>query len=352
MINITPDATKPASLRAGNTPRTVVGLHDAISSSDWRRILNASLAPDTGTQAHPAATLFRVLHNGVYYGVSPAGVDHDDLHYPETLINPSILEMEIVLNEPNLPATAAVVAIVLHIFDEIAIRGFEPPSQFLSDLRRTFMQLTVEGPPLREFADIDYWSLCPQELLDKLERAAVSGTSNKILKLIRAGAPINAAVGEARPLHLAAYHNPAVAKTLIKLGADCNATDLNGYRLTPLHSATQDGARTDPNTLKALLNAGANPNARDAAGFTPLHNVIKYHQGNPKLINVLLEGGAHPQPNYDDRYPHAFDPLLTAAANNYRAAVALLLQAGGDINTKDHRGRDMVEILGANKGGS
>lgn len=58
---------------------------------------------------------------------------------------------------------------------------------------------------------------------------------------------------------------------------------------TPLHLAA---ANADPGALKALIDAGANPNARDHDGMTPLH-VAAYSQ-NAVHAQLLLEAGADP----------------------------------------------------------
>ena len=58
---------------------------------------------------------------------------------------------------------------------------------------------------------------------------------------------------------------------------------------TPLHLAA---ANADPGALKALIDAGANPNARDHDGMTPLH-VAAYSQ-NAAHAQLLLEAGANP----------------------------------------------------------
>ena len=58
---------------------------------------------------------------------------------------------------------------------------------------------------------------------------------------------------------------------------------------TPLHLAATN---PDLSALKALLAAGADPNARDAEGATPLH-MAAYTQ-NAKHAQLLLEAGADP----------------------------------------------------------
>lgn len=58
---------------------------------------------------------------------------------------------------------------------------------------------------------------------------------------------------------------------------------------TPLHLAA---ANPDLSALQALLDAGADPNARDGEGATPLH-IAAYTQ-NARHAQRLLEAGADP----------------------------------------------------------
>ena len=48
-----------------------------------------------------------------------------------------------------------------------------------------------------------------------------------------------------------------------------------------------------PSVVKTLLDAGADPNARDEDGFTPLH-VAAGHSKTPAVVKILLDAGADP----------------------------------------------------------
>lgn len=107
-------------------------------------------------------------------------------------------------------------------------------------------------------------------------------------------------------LHFA--HGPSIVKVLLQeLGANPNARDAAGQ--TPLHMEWGASA----SKTKALLAAGANPNARDADGRTPMF----YHVGHPDCIKALLAAGAD---------PYAKDKKGITALN---AILKLLMRIGG-----------------------
>lgn len=72
------------------------------------------------------------------------------------------------------------------------------------------------------------------------------------------------------PLRRSTSDNPAVVTALIDAGADVDARDLLSW--TPLHDAAH--ATVNPAVLTVLLDAGADPAARDRFGDPPVGRLI------------------------------------------------------------------------------
>jgi len=123
----------------------------------------------------------------------------------------------------------------------------------------------------------------------------------------------------------AAAGNVPMTELLLSLGADPNARDNNGH--TPLYSAGNECAAVGGgDVVRALVRAGADVNASDGAKrCTPLHMAAR--RGNVEIAGALLDCGA----NIEAR-DRSGDTPLKRAMNCRKAGVASLLRARGASN--------------------
>jgi ankyrin repeat protein len=153
-------------------------------------------------------------------------------------------------------------------------------------------------------------------------------------------------------LHAAAAgYRRNIAGALIDAGADVNAENRRGA--TPLHYAADGGPvfkswnpDAQAEIITFLIQKGANPNAVDKSGVAPLHRAVR--QRCPMAVDALLRNGA------DMRLKNksGSTPLHLAVQNTGRGGtgapeakalqrqiIALLLTAGANPLDRDGRGK-------------
>jgi hypothetical protein len=76
-----------------------------------------------------------------------------------------------------------------------------------------------------------------------------------------------------------------LARQLIEAGANVNARAQRSFgKMTPFHNACYSGNCTNLDYIQLLLDHGANPNAKDSAGQTPLHCTVPGAPGAAKFL--------------------------------------------------------------------
>jgi ankyrin repeat protein len=97
-------------------------------------------------------------------------------------------------------------------------------------------------------------------------------------------------------LHFAAFFGRyEAAALLIERGAEVDAFGRGWMTGTAMHSAV---SRLQSDVARILLEAGANPNVRQSAGWTPLHAAAM--NGDVTSVELLLASGADPTATNDE----------------------------------------------------
>jgi ankyrin repeat protein len=131
-----------------------------------------------------------------------------------------------------------------------------------------------------------------------LFEASVLGKVDRIQEILKSnpGRVSEHAPDGFTPVALAAFFGqPAAAKALIAAGADVNAAAKNPLKVQAVHAAV---AGRNLEIVKAILEAGGNPNAQQQAGFRPMHEAGA--NANRALAELLLAHGADPSLPNDD----------------------------------------------------
>lgn len=124
----------------------------------------------------------------------------------------------------------------------------------------------------------------------------------------------------------------ARARELIAAGADANARD--GYGATPLMNAAHGG---NVEMVRALVAAGADVNAVDELGWNAIHKAVynsELDRGFPEVVDVLAKAGG----DVNAKIGYGIRPLMLAAGYGEAAVCKALLANGADILARNDGG--------------
>ena len=195
-----------------------------------------------------------------------------------------------------------------------------------------------------------------EEVKESIHAAARVGHIEAVKQHLAAGADVNAKGGVrgGTPLHYAAVEgHKEITELLIANGADVNAKDRGGFMpldvaifnenteivdLLRKHdgkSGAEDSIQVaasggDIEAVKQHLAAGADVNAKDDWGMTPLHCTAE--MGRKEIAELLIAKGADVDVQSD-----MGTPLHLATYWNGKEIVELLIANGADVNAKNER---------------
>jgi len=135
----------------------------------------------------------------------------------------------------------------------------------------------------------------------------------------------------------------ARVKELLLAGADVNARDQRGY--TPLIHASM-ALHANPDILRTLILRGADVDARDKSGRNALLWSV-FNTPRPEIVRTLVEGHANVNVRDQDGSPVLLNALSSGSdrsVNDAFAAVKILVGAGAKLDMTDSDGETALAL--------
>ena len=242
--------------------------------------------------------------------------------------NPECRSTDIDLNESSAEAVCVRCGTVC---EESTIVTAEGTEGYLADRRSDFWGGRPPRPPSLERLGDNWGKGSPVE---SIHDAASRGDVEAVRRLLASGASPDSFDPEVDPESPAAWETPILALCKVRrftagcaaclellrdAGADLEATD--GYGLTPLHYAARRG---DTKIASLLVEAGVDVDAKTPDGDTALYLAVRHRATS--CVEVLLAAGASPNLREGIRLTP-----FELALRRYRRMWPLFLRAGAEL---------------------
>ena len=223
---------------------------------------------------------------------------------------------------------------------------------------------STEEEPKPEIKETEYKG--EDNINARLLKLSKSGTAQEISEILEAGANVNTTTREKdTALHLAAGYNTSdVVMALINAGADVNAKNKEGktpadivklnsklkgseawkFLLSPVFQRDflricMSGSEEE---ISDAINSGVNVNIKNKSWTTAL--MLAANENTAEAVNMLIKAGAY----LDAQNIYGKTALIYAASNNNEDVVNVLLEAGADITLTTTSGNSALDYAKRN----
>jgi hypothetical protein len=148
-----------------------------------------------------------------------------------------------------------------------------------------------------------------------------------------------------------AYRQPPFAEgwadkqnlNFTQLKIEHSVLDVNGVDSVGNTTLSDEVRQRHADVVDELITAGANVNAGNASGVTPLMVAIAFDPESSRMMQRLLDAGAE----IDDQDKGGLTALMYAARYGRQEAVTLLLARGANPTIRDNQGRTAAAFTGS-----
>lgn len=179
--------------------------------------------------------------------------------------------------------------------------------------------------------------------------ASSAGDLAGVTRAIEEGANVDVRdeVGNTPLINACMACNASVIEFLISRGADCNASNI--YGLTPIFLAI---LKCEPGLISTLIKKGAAVNvAATEKSVTPLHTVFVRENFSVEILQLLLKKGADPNARDKEGKTPLFylaHPKFALGQDKTVKAASILIDAGARFNEADKDGNTPLHYASRN----